>query len=204
MITTANVAARLDPHVRGLLREVEAIWDEVVDGATPAPSVTAPDAPQLHTWVELNELHNQTDTWPKKGGGKDVAVFERFRVFERDDGLKIGLGYRRRDDGKVDVGVFRVEGSDKKHLIVYFQATDDSSSSGKTFAPIRGKGGGRSYFRGSEAIPPDYAGKEVVTMSDVAPKHRLREIKVVLAAADDWLTMAEHGAAQVRIRNLGA
>jgi hypothetical protein len=201
MANTSEVLRRLDPHVRGLLRQLEALWDEVMGdkGSVSVPSLNTP--PSAHTWLELPELDNQTDTWPKPGGGKDVAVFERFRVFERDESLRIGLGYRRRDDGELEIGVFLLRPTSKKRLIVYFQPTEEQAS-GVLFGPIRGKNGGRSYFRGEETIPPDYADKEVVTLADVAPNHRLREIKVLLARTDDWQTMVEHGAAQVRIRNL--
>lgn len=199
MTNTSEALRRFDPHVRGLLRQLEGLWDEVM-GDQGSDSVP-PLPPSAHTWLELPELDNQTDTWPKPGGGKDVAVFERFRVFEREDSLRLGLGYRRRDDGEREVGVFLLGPTTKKRLIVYFQPTEKQGSE-VLFGPIRGKNGGRSYFRGNETIPQDYADKDVVTLEDVAPNHRLREIKVLQARLDDWQTMVEHGAAQVRIRNL--
>lgn len=200
MNTTAQILRRLDPHVRALLRELEAVWNE----ATGTASSTNRSSEDANEWVELDEWTNQTDTWPKPGGGKDVAVFEQFRVFQRGDGLRIGLGYRRRDDQATEIGVFLLGLNQKKRLVVYFQPTDDFEASRKMFAPIRGKNGGRSYFRGAEEVPPDYRDNEIVALWDVAPKHRLREIKVVLADADDWQTMVEHAAAQVRIRRLNA
>src|SRR4051812_11178910 len=112
-----EILRRVDPHVRGLLRDLEAVWDEVVASSEPrsAPVEAAPSAPTgAQRWVELSELVNQTDVWPKSGGGKDIARFERFRVFERDDGLRIGLGHHRRDDGLPEIGVFLLSPGGKK------------------------------------------------------------------------------------------
>lgn len=202
---TTEILRRIDPHVRGLLRELESLWCEVVAGVEPPSAsvdatLSAPAEP--HAWVEQRELENQTDVWPKAGGGKDIARFERFRVFERDDGLRIGLGHNRREDGLPEIGVFLLSPGGKKRLVVYFQPTDEFPTNGVMFAPIRGKGGGRSYFRGQDALPPWYAGKEVATLADVASGHRFRENKVLLAQVEDWETMAGHAATQIRIRGL--
>ena len=182
----------------------KSIWNEIVGSLERhegAPSLGSADRPR--GWVELSELESQVDVWPGKDGGKDVAHFERFRRFKREDGLLIGLGYRRRDDGLLEIGVFRLSPGGKKRLVVYFQPTDGFPSSELMFAPIRGKGGGRSYFRSPDALPQPYASMETTTLAEVAPAHRLREITVVLARGDDWQTMVEHAAVQVALRGLG-
>ena len=200
-----NAVTRLDARVRNLLREVEAVWGEVVSLAGVAAEVTrtAPESFVDHAWVERDELRGQTDTWPARGGGKEVTSFRRFRVFERSGGLRIGLGEVRAGDGTLEaIGVFLIGPADRKRLVVYFQRTDDFASTHRLWAPIRGKGGGRSYFRGAETLPPQYAGMEIVRLGTVVSNHRLREIDALLAHEDDWKTMVEHGAAQVQLRRL--
>jgi hypothetical protein len=204
MTSMKHTVRQVDPHVRAVLRELESMWNEIVASVERhegAPIMSPPERPQ--SWVELSELENQTDVWPGPDGGKDVVHFERFRRFEREDGLLIGLGHHRRDDGLVEIGVFLLSpGGKKKRLVVYFQPTEGFASTEIMFAPIRGKGGGRSYFRSPDALPGRYASMDTVTLGDVAPAHRLRAITVVLARADDWQTMVEHAATQVAIRNL--
>jgi len=199
-----ETVTRTDPHVRALLRELGSIWNEIVENAERqegTPILSSPDRPQ--GWVELSELENQSDIWPARDGGKEVAHFERFRRFEREDGLLIGLGHHRREDGLVEIGVFRLSRGGKKRLVVYFQPTDGYPSTEIMFAPIRGRNGGRSYFRPADVLPERYTSMDTVTLGDVAPAHRLREITVVLARADDWETMVEHAATQIALRGLG-
>jgi hypothetical protein len=206
MINTSHqVVARIDPHVRALLRELEAVWDEVVAGAS-APATGSDGEPALpvdHGWVESGELKNQKDIWPGRDGGNDVTKFDRFPVFQRGDGLRLGLGYVNGGEGRLEgIGVFLVRPNDQKRLIVYFQRTDDYKQTRELWAPIRGKAGGRSYFRGMEKMPPHYAGMNIVQLKTVAAKHRLGEINVLLIDEGDTQAMLDHGAAQIALRNL--
>ena len=144
------------------------------------------------------------DVWPGKDGGKDVAHFERFRRFKREDGLLIGLGYRRRDDGLLEIGVFRLSPGGRR------------SGSSSTFSRPTGfhrasscspRSGGRAAAAATSAhrtrCPSRTRAWKPTTLAEVAPAHRLREITVVLARGDDWQTMVEHAAVQVALRGLG-
>ena len=205
MSSYTDAVARLDARVRGLLREIEAVWDEVVALASVSAGtlVSSSESSLDHEWVERDELQDQIDTWPARDGGKEVTAFQRFRVFEGSGRLRIGLGEVRGGDGELEaIGVFLISSVDRKRLVVYFQRTDDFANTHRLWAPIRGKGGGRSYFRGGGTLPPQYAGTEIVRLGTVVSNHRLREIDALLAHEDDWKTMVGHGAAQVQVRRL--
>lgn len=197
-------------RLRAIGSEIGAGLDEIealLTGKSGAPAPAGVPEVDVGTngtaWTRVGELEGQSYKWPDKGGG--LQTFDRFVVYE-SNGLKIGLGYVYAHGVQTPpgVGVFKLgTGGGSKYPIVYFQATDDYDKTKELIAPIRGRGGdkGKAMFRPGDQLPAPYDQLPVAPFREKRPGYRFNIVGVV-AKEDDERTMIEHGAIQVRLRNL--
>jgi hypothetical protein len=155
-------------------------------------------------WTEVGLLADQTYSWPPDAGG--LERYDPFVVYERGD-LNLALAHNTqpvvvKDRPRKQIWVFHLRAPrGSKRPIVPFVAADDYDETGELVAIIRGKGpNGRKMFGPGDALPREYERVRLDRFGNRITGHY--DKFCVVATEEDPVTMLNHGAAQIRLREV--